>query len=74
MGSERNQPKRNNIDAGGNGRTKKVVKSDAAIDAKELILDERLADDFLRECDEVSFKIVPQNPGIVLGYGGNTGY
>jgi len=52
LGAERNQPKRNVIDAGGNQISKKVVKSDVIIDGNDLVLDEKFAEELLQECDE----------------------
>ena len=52
LGSERNQPKRNVIDAGGNERSKKVVTSD--FKNQNIQLDEEFAFAMLQECDEVS--------------------
>ncbi|KAL7533936.1 hypothetical protein ACHAXR_005536 [Thalassiosira sp. AJA248-18] len=52
LGSERNQPKRNVIDAGGNERSKKVVRSDVVVDERDLVLDEMFAFGLLQECDE----------------------
>jgi len=55
LGSERNQPKRNVIDAGGNGLSKKVARSEVVLDVKYLVLDENFAYGLLNECDEVRY-------------------
>jgi hypothetical protein len=52
LGDKRNQPKRNVIDAGGNERSKKVVKSQS--NNGNVVLDEVFADNLLKQCDEVS--------------------
>ena len=54
LGSERNQPKRNVIDAGGNGQSKKVVTSD--FKNQNVELDGKFVAALLQECDEVSVK------------------
>lgn len=56
LGSERNRPKRNGIDAGGNGRSKEVARSEVSIDVKDLVLDGKFAFGLLHECDEVCWK------------------
>ena len=53
LGSERNKPKRNVIDAGGNQLTKKVVKSDVLSEG-EVIWDDKFGYGMLQLCDEVS--------------------
>lgn len=52
LGDKRNQPKRNVIDAGGNQRSKEVVKSQENDDS--VALDQGFAEDLLHQCDEVS--------------------
>lgn len=52
LGSKRNRPKRNVIDAGGNVQTKKVVKSES-MDGRDLIFDDTFAFSILGLCDEV---------------------
>lgn len=52
LGDKRNQPKRNVIDAGGNQRSKEVVRSQE--NNGSVVLDQRFAEDFLHQCDEVS--------------------
>ena len=53
LGVSRNQPKRNVIDAGGNGRSKKVVQSKP--NNGIVPLDCVFSDNLLKQCDEVSF-------------------
>ena len=52
LGDKRNQPKRNVIDAGGNQRSKEVVRSQENNDS--VALDQGFAEDLLHQCDEVS--------------------
>ena len=52
LGDKRNQPKRNVIDAGGNERSKQVVRSQSK--AGSIVLDEVFAANLLKQCDEVS--------------------
>ena len=52
LGDKRNQPKRNVIDAGGNERSKQVVRSQAK--GGSIVLDEVFAANLLKQCDEVS--------------------
>ena len=52
LGDKRNQPKRNVIDAGGNERSKQVVRSQPKGDS--IVLDEVFALNLLKQCDEVS--------------------
>lgn len=56
LGSERNRPKRNVIDAGGNDVSKKVVKSDIVVG--DVDLDGKFAFDLLQVCDEVGDIII----------------
>ncbi len=52
LGDKRNQPKRNVIDAGGNGRTKRTVQSQSNNGSGAF--DGVLAASLLKQCDEVS--------------------
>ena len=54
LGDKRNQPKRNVIDAGGNERSKQVVKS--RLNNGSVMLDQLFAEDLLKQCDTVSSK------------------
>ncbi|KAL7447768.1 hypothetical protein ACHAWC_000091, partial [Mediolabrus comicus] len=50
LGDKRNQPKRNVIDAGGNQRSKEVVKSQE--NDGSVALDQGFTEDLLHKCDE----------------------
>lgn len=54
LGDKRNQPKRNVIDAGGNQRSKEVVRSQE--NNGSVALDQRFAEEWLHQCDEVSIR------------------
>ena len=59
LGDKRNQPKRNVIDAGGNQRSKEVVRSQE--NNGSVALDQGFAEDILHQCDEVSIHTWMQN-------------
>ena len=52
LGDKRNKPKRNVIDAGGNERSKQVVRSQPK--GGSIVLDEVFTTNLLKQCDEVS--------------------